>query len=75
MSTVKNQRMLFCFIDQRVWKMGARQADGLYTRTRRAPQELDQSSTDFVLFQVVIFERVSFSPSFFPFLKSDISSL
>ena len=36
-------------------------------RTRRAPQESDQSSTDFVLFRGVVFERGSFSPSFFHF--------
>jgi len=40
--------------------------------SRRAPQESDQRSTDFVLLRGVIFERVSFSPSFFHFfLRSD----
>ena len=41
------------------------------------PQESDQSAMDIVLFQSVAFERpgVLFPPSFFSFLRSDISSL
>ena len=53
---------------------GVLQADVRQPRTCRAPQELDQSSTDFVLFRVVVFERVSFPSPFFLFSKSDNSS-
>ena len=43
-------------------------------RSRLAPQEPDHSSTDFVLFWSVVLEWAFFPPSFFPLLKSDISS-
>jgi len=46
---------------------GAQQAEGRQPRSRRAPQESDQGSSDFVLFWVVNFGWVSFSPSFFHF--------
>ena len=58
---------LLCFFDPRVGKMGARQAEGLQPRSCRAPQDSDQSSTNFVLFWVVILQRGSFFLSFFPF--------
>jgi len=40
------KRVLLCFIDPRVRKMGAQQAEGLQPRSRRAPQESDRYSTD-----------------------------
>jgi len=41
-------------------------------RSRRASQESDQSA---MLFLPILFERVPTSPSLFPFLRSDISSI
>jgi len=46
---------------------GARQAEGRQPRSRRVPQESDQSYSDFVLFRVVKVGWVSFPPSFFHF--------
>jgi len=60
--------VLLCFIDPRVRKMGARQAEGLSPWSRRAPQESDRYPKDFCPFSGRLFEVGVFPPIFFHFV-------